>query len=204
MLAEPGTSSIVLERLAAHAAKGIPVDRGELGDVLNGQIVEHAPLGHSNEVAWALWGALIFDIPIARSAAIALSDVEDSVVALLALHLKSRGLVHASLNTTLWQSFLTTEELFGEQWLLCYEASVKGWLTSPLGTDHIGADARFTWLRDLGVEFYDVDKATAISASGAGGEPDWLSDLEEEMDARRSEYGEADENAEPGEEGLEF
>jgi hypothetical protein len=208
LLAEPGTSAVVLERLAMHRARGLPVNYIELAEVLNDQIVEHAPLGHANEVAWALWGTLIFNLSITKAAAKVLSDVEDDAVALLALHSRERGLMHVSLSTALWQSYLTADQLFGEHWLLAYEAPIKGWLPSASGADHVGAEASFDWLRNIGVQFYETEKAAAIPAPTAGVEgPEWLADLEEQLNARRSWYGETDldvESVDFAELGLDF
>ena len=193
VLAEPGTAPAVLERLAANHVKGLAVDATELTDLLTAQIVEHAPLNHSNEVAWALWGALIFDLRISKQAVKAISGMTDSVVALTALHAEQRGLLQTSIDTRLWQSYLTTENLYGEQWLLCYEASIKGWLKSPGGTDHVGADANFQWLREIGVEFYDVDKASSVGPAGSK-VIDWLAELELAIESRRDSYGDPDED----------
>jgi hypothetical protein len=47
----------------------------------------------------------------------------------------------------------------------------------------------------LGVEFYDVERASSIVAPGAG-ETDWLADFEEQIRARHSFYGEPEKNEE--------
>jgi len=83
-------------------------------------------------------------------------------VALLALDAHRRDQVPVGLDTTAWQSAMTEEELYGENWLLAYEASIKGWLAS--GTDHVGSDSNFAWLRDNGVHFYDEDALPTIDS----------------------------------------
>jgi hypothetical protein len=170
------------------------VNASELQDLLNEQIIEHAPLNHASEVAWALWGALIFDLKIGKRAAKAISAIRDSVVALTALHAQQRRLVDTGLDTSLWRSYLTTDELYGEQWLLCYEANVKRWLKSMSGVDHVGADANFKWLRDLDVEFYNVDRASALGAP-ASRPTNWLLDLESIVHRRGELYGEPEEES---------
>jgi hypothetical protein len=109
------------------------------------------------------------------------------------LHAEKRGLVEVPLETGLWQSYLSTDHLYSEQWLLCYEAGLKGWLKATSGADHIGADANLRWLRDLGVEFYDVDKASAVGLPGCNA-IDWLVELEQAIQARLESYGESDED----------
>ena len=54
--------------------------------------------------------------------------MEDSVVAVLALDAKAKGLISNNVNLTLWASMMTTQSLFEENWLLSYEANVKKWL----------------------------------------------------------------------------
>ena len=51
---------------------------------------------------------------------------------------------------------METSELRDERWLLAYEASVNGWLSSATGGDHIAADAEFAALRAGGVSFYNA------------------------------------------------
>jgi Reverse transcriptase (RNA-dependent DNA polymerase) len=195
ILAEPGSTAAVLERLAANHQQGMAVNGTELQEILNAQIIEHAPLNHASEVAWALWGALIFDLKIGKQAAKAVSLMRDSVVAITALHAQQRKIIHAALDTDLWQSYLTVDKLYGEQWLLCYEASVKGWLKSTKGTDYVGADANFKWLRDLDVQFYDIDKASSLGAP-ASKPTGWLLDLADIVHRRSELYGEPEEEAE--------
>jgi hypothetical protein len=49
---------------------------------------------------------------------------------------------------------MTKDGLYDEQWLLAYEANVKGWLPSVGGGDHVNADPGFSFLKNAGVEFY--------------------------------------------------
>ena len=45
--------------------------------------------------------------------------------------------------------------LSSPQWLLAYEALIKGWLPSASGDDYVSDDGFFGQLHTLGVEFYD-------------------------------------------------
>lgn len=49
-------------------------------------------------------------------------------VALLALHAYSLGLIPSGLNVALWTTHMTNQGLYDEQWLLVYEAGIRGWL----------------------------------------------------------------------------
>jgi hypothetical protein len=99
-------------------------------------------------------GHLSFGLRVHRGSAAAVSKVEHSVVALLALDAEQHGLVSSPLDRTRWESRMTQPELLEEQWLLSYEANVKGWLASSGGGDHVTSDARFGFMKALGVEFY--------------------------------------------------
>ncbi len=159
ILAEPGAFIPVLYQLCYYRDLGHEIDRVSLTDAMNIQIVYQAPLGHSSEVAWALWTVLTFQLRVKSPAAKALSAMTDSVVALLALDARNRGLIRSGLNTELWETYLTTDELYGDQWLLSYESGIKGWLGSGNTTSHIDADENFFFLRSSGVEFYDATRS---------------------------------------------
>jgi len=138
--------------------------------------VRHAPLGHGSEIAWALWMSIAHRARITNSAAEAVSKMDDSLVALLALHAQSEGLIESELDTSLWEQSMSGEELRGEKWLLAYEASVRGWLPSLDGVDHVGSDRFFDKLRRNDVRFYDssamtisADSPQAMSIGGGGG-----------------------------------
>ena len=156
----PAGARVLLE----HVAKGHLVDAELVRPTLEGLIKRHAPLGHASEVAWSLWTALAFDLSLSAYAAKLISGLGDSVVALLALDAAHRRRLDlGSLDLTKWQEYIDGEGLYGPQWLLAYEAPVKGWLTCATG-DHIGADAAFLFLRENDVAFYTCVPGTAVDA----------------------------------------
>ena len=63
---------------------------------------------------------------------------------------------------------MNADELYGENWLLSYEANIRGWL--PTTPDHVAADPNFGWLKSLGVSFYDL-AAVVPTESEMGEEP---------------------------------
>jgi hypothetical protein len=162
ILIESGAFSSALLLIAQHHSEGGGIDLGTLAKVMNMQIAYHAPLGHGSEVAWALWACLSFGVMVVPTAAKAVSKMNDSVVALSALHAKEVGRIQGKLDTDNWRTYLTPDDLWGPQWLLSYEAFVKGWLKSPNGKDHFLGNESFEWLRDIGVEFYDRSKILTV------------------------------------------
>lgn len=171
VMVEPGTFLFVLERLMDAHQDGLKIDHSRLQEVMNFQIIQHSPAGHGSEVAWALWAVIFWSLTLSKEAADAVSKMEDSVVALLALDAEQRRLVPSGLSRLLWQSFMTQQDLYDRQWLLAYEANVKGWLASSTGHDHVSSDPAFGFLKASGVEFYDSRRLFTYwprPTSGAG------------------------------------
>jgi len=166
----PACLPYVLENIILRVNKGNPLDKDSLEEVLNTLIEEHACLPHSSEVAWSIWASIALDIPIHSDAVAELEDSEDSVVALLALHAESLGRMKRPLEKSKWLPHMTTEGLYDDQWLLAYEAAIKGWLPSQGGGDHVSGDPAFNWMRNAGVSFYDIEGA-APPTPGTAPEP---------------------------------
>ena len=88
--------------------------------------------------------------------------MNDSVVAILLLDAAIKSLISSGANFNNFQTLMTAEELYGEQWLLSYEANIKGWLPSADGVDHVAADTYFSVLKRNGVYFYDVSLSEGV------------------------------------------
>ncbi len=137
----------------AHANDQI-INIEELSRAITLLIKQHGPQGHGSEVAWALWLALSFSCAIDDASAInTLSRVNDSAVAILALDAHHRGLL-PNLDLDYWARLMTPMELYGEHWLLSYEARVRDWLPTRDGGNHVADDPAFNFLRQQNVRFY--------------------------------------------------
>ena len=157
-ITEPGTLSGVsgvVEQLLRHKALGHTLTIDHIGDGFNEIIKQHGPLGHGNEVAWAIWGLLVLQIPLEEKSATIAASMNDSIVAILTLDADKKGLVPSGVDYSDYELFMTTENLYGEQWLLAYEANVKGWPPSVGTADHVKDDQCFNCLKTNGVYFYD-------------------------------------------------
>lgn len=152
---EPASLPYALEQIIVRKNAGAPPILPELEEILNKMIAQHAPLRHSSEVANAAWACLALGIPLGVDAVKAISQCDDSTVALLALDCEAHGLLSTPLNKTLWLSRMTTDDLYDEHWLLAYEANIKGWLPSASAGDHVAADPNFGLLKACGISFYD-------------------------------------------------
>ena len=154
-ITEPGILSGVLDQLLRHKALGHALTIDRIGDGFNEIIKQHGPLGHGSEVAWAIWGLLALQIPLEEKSATTAASMNDSIIAILTLDADKKGLVPSGANYSNYESFMTMENLYGEQWLLAYEANVKSWLPSVGTADHVNDDECFNFLKTNGVCFYD-------------------------------------------------
>ena len=163
---EPGTLSAVVDELYRYDQAGYKVSLPKVADALHQVISQHGRVNHGSEVAWAIWGCLLFRIALDDQTASLAAHMEDSVVAILALDAKAKGLISNNVSQTLWASMMTTQSLFEENWLLSYEANVKGWLPSLGVHDHVTADPNFNFLKQNGVHFYDAGLSLNYQPSG--------------------------------------
>jgi hypothetical protein len=130
---------------------GLEVNRKDLEYTLNRIVAVSAPLGHGSDTSWALWGLIAFGLRLNNQSAKAISQMRDSIVALLALDARARSLVDGDLDTELWSRLVSREQLHGEHWLLAYEAPVHGWLGT---TEHISSDRCYSLLLENEINFY--------------------------------------------------
>ena len=166
MTIEPSCLPAAESELRRQRARGRSIDQNALSECLEALVVVGAPLGHSAEVSWALWLAIIFGATLGKAAADAVSSMLDSCAALTALHAESLGVFSAPLDHTLWSSTQQSDELWGRNWLLAYEANAHRWLPSGAPKDHVRADAAFRELKIRGVKFYDAQTLPAPSGTG--------------------------------------
>ncbi len=152
-LGEPSMLQQVLEIYQKH---GEPKSDA-LEETIESICQYHSALQQSSEVAWALWIARIMEVSVSKETAQAVTQVDDDVVALVALDMISKGLM-PSAPTPLWENHMHSEGLYSDHWLLAYEAYEQGWLRPTGDGDYIGGDQYgcFDILRRHGVRFYDV------------------------------------------------
>jgi len=159
ILAQPTAIQKAIGILDWARRAGLKLDREILKYSLNRYIDRHAPLGNASEVAWAIWAAIALRFRIYAGPARLVSGMADDVVAILALHAREKGRLAVGIDTSLWETWLTTPMLDSEHWLASYESQVRGWLT-PIG-DPIASHPGFEYLRANDVDFYDTG-ASAI------------------------------------------
>jgi hypothetical protein len=154
--AEPTTMATALDVLAEKTAPPeLAVSKDGAAETIEGLILTHSPIRNASEVAWALWAAIVLDVPLSEAAAKAISVMEDDFVALLALDAADRGVLRNSqLDRSGWEALTDYDGVLqGPHWLLAYEGSVRKWLSAP--TKRVGADEFFRVLRRRRVRFYN-------------------------------------------------
>ena len=173
---EPACLPQVCEQMVYYSSIGRPVDNPLWADCLNQIVAERLPLGQASEALWALWLLKQLNLKMSAASEQAVDNCEDSPVALMALGMASVNLANAAAFTRL-QSFAEPTELFGRQWLLCYEGNRQGWIKPPSGTNALALHSQFDFLQSKGVSFFDVNAApppsrmtvATGSAGGSGG-----------------------------------
>lgn len=153
---EPASFPYAIDLIIKQRNLGAPIIRREITDAVEKLIIDHSTLRHSSEVANAVWAALALRLRIGAKAVKALSRCDDPIVALLALDYRESGLCRSTMDTSLWQTYMTAEELYGGHWILAYEARIKDWLPSNDRQDHVRADSAFAALSTQNVSFYDT------------------------------------------------
>jgi hypothetical protein len=149
-LAEPSMLPVLLRLLDLHDVH----NNSGLAETIDSLCVYHAPLQHGFEVAWSLWLACQFNVPIQTSTVALVAQMDDDIVALVCLDLRARGLA-PGLIPQLWSTRMNAAHLSSEHWLLAYEAHQKGWLHHAHGVNYVGNDPFFSLLANAGVSFYD-------------------------------------------------
>ena len=152
--AEPGTLAFVLREMARGVGSGRKLAKDLTLEWLDQHVRQSASLGMGSEVAWALWGTMIFKLPLSEEAGRSLCGSKDNVVALLALDAHRRGLIPSGLDSSAWAQLMRPESLDSPDWLLAYEANIKGWLPNVAG-DFVAGDPCYGYLKSRGVAFYD-------------------------------------------------
>lgn len=159
---EPGTAPAVIGELYKYHLS-MPLDRSRITESLQQLIEDHAPLHHGSEVVWALWGAICLDCKLDASTVEKSLLASDPCVALCVLHARAKGLVAGTVDVSVLEALMHEAELVEGQWLLAYEANVKGWLPSKGGKDFVAAHKHFGPMKAAGVSFYDEATTLAIT-----------------------------------------
>lgn len=160
----------------------------DLTDLVVEIILTHAPLQHGFEVAWSLWMARALSLQLPKAVSAAVKNVDDDIVALVALDLEAQSQL-PQIQSKLWESRITKENLYSNHWLLAYEACSQGWLEPHDGSPFLVEDPFFSLLSKNNVRFYDAGEpwADGYSDYSDGDDAAVESEEDEEEDAVEGE-----------------
>lgn len=152
------TLPTITQIFANYRLMGFSISSGRLDRLIDDIIRSAAPLMHTEEVAWSLFLAKAMKRTVSKELADLVIDMNSSVCSLILLDLERMGLIEAGSRLWKLQSRMTQASLRDENWLLAYEADVKGWLPSAELTNHVDNDPYFSELKAKKVEFYNIEK----------------------------------------------
>lgn len=171
---EPSAMPAAVSLIGKARNSGKMMSQTIFGATLESIIDRSARVGHSGEVAWALWCAVAAGLKLDSQVGKTLSTMEDDVVALLAMYATRRKvLAKNSVDLSTWQALIDVAGVSdSDHWLLAYESTAKAWLPP---TKHLSKE--FKQLQTAKVHFFDekVSKADPPNAARAlpGGTLDW-------------------------------
>lgn len=132
-LNQPETLRLVISNLLkAVYLDEMPLDRRKLKFVLDTIIQSAAPVGHTSDVAWALWVALLLRIRLSPASSAQVESFQDSVVGCLSCAAREKNLMAKGFKPSWINTLLKSAGAFyGEHWLIAYEAVRNGWVKKP-------------------------------------------------------------------------
>lgn len=158
-LNQPETLRLVVSNLLkAVFLDEMPLDRKKLKFVLDSVIQAASPAGHTSDVAWSLWVALVFRIKLSPASSAQLENFKDSVVGCLSCAARDKKLLAKKFNPTWINALLASPKAFYEEhWLIAYEAVRNGWVKNPPVLDTC-----FQYLKNENVRFFKEDLADSM------------------------------------------
>ena len=130
-LAFPSTIEDVALLFYTYHTIGYEPDLGQLESTINLVVSEHLILQHHSELAWALWLALYFKVPINCAFGREQLLGAGSTTQLLLLELLGRKQLGSKIDRRWLRPLAQEDLLFDEGWLFTYEASQRGWISAP-------------------------------------------------------------------------
>ncbi|MCG8554063.1 MAG: RNA-directed DNA polymerase [Proteobacteria bacterium] len=171
LLSEPGCAQKAFALLTFWKLNGLALDDKLLRCTVTQIVKSHRDAGVESDVSWALAFCSQNSLPLAKSAARLLSELENDCVAIQSLHLDKQGLLPDGFRKTSLTNALKSQDPEGEHWLAGYEAVRHGFVAPPAS-----AYSTHTLFRDMlacKVTFYRTRLPAYASIIHPGGAPEW-------------------------------
>jgi hypothetical protein len=172
-VSEPGALPRCLRFLHRAQQIGLAVNLNAITRALEVAMTNAVRRGHGSEASWAVWGHILFNLPLDNTLVAAISTMDDDTVALVTLDAQARGLIPAATLFPKWAAHLTINGMRDGHWLLAYEAIAKQWLTPP-GSNPVTANPAYNHLAASAVTFYELGDPAALTNAHRASAPSWM------------------------------
>jgi len=108
------------------------------------------------EICWAFWVLGQIEVAIENDIP-ELSHINDPLAILAVLNARESGIYRGSLDITSWQNLLSEDGLYDSNWMLCYEAENRGWLSNQNGICLVQEDQYFKKLESKSISFLNME-----------------------------------------------
>jgi len=153
VLTDASCIETVFEIVQKYFQKSYNIDFKAIEKTLNHLIDYSCNYYHTYEILWSLWIIIVFELKIIKEVQIKLSKYDNPLVALMVLYLRSESTFEKSIDLRIWKEHMKSDELYGSNWLLAYEAYYKKWLPAKSGKNYIQNKKFFKMLLDNNVSF---------------------------------------------------
>lgn len=174
---DPGCLRFVIDFLwlNLHGDNSHKLDSSMANSALNSLVSSSAPVGHGSEVVWSIWAAMLFNLNLSDTSWGAITQMDDSFVAVAALVCNRHSKLADELSSDLWESWLEEGCFEQNHWLFSYEAYRNGWMADKLTKAKLDGVVACKFMKDTGVTFVDEQKilnyrpARLQNVGGGGG-----------------------------------
>ncbi len=160
MISDSDIIPTVLKVIFDRNAAGKLVYLDDLFETLGRLAIQHASAKNDYEVAWTLWCYRVFGRPIPAEVQVAVSDQDNSIVALVTLDCREQGFAD-ELETKLWEPAMTSGNFYSESWLLTYEAARRGWIEGDACSE-LSNEPLFSQLNAYSVSFFEAPAGSGV------------------------------------------
>ena len=129
------------------------IDENMVLQVVHTLLNQNAVKDCEYELLWALWMCKLLKVKLDDELLKKANTIKSPLLILIILFDYRHN---SSLDKSEWIKYMTKEELYGDRWLLAYEALKRGWLPSKDGTNYLEADDFFSVLDRQNVYFFNT------------------------------------------------
>jgi hypothetical protein len=171
LLCEPGSCQKALALISYWKLNGFRINTSLFSSTISSLITQSVSKG-THDLAWALSFCVDNGICLDESASTRLKEVNNDIIAILALHLQRKRLLDRSFDRRSLSQRMRGADLDREHWLLCYEGARHNLLTPPRTL--VQNNTLFSSMMNAGVSFYEMKMPAHSFVVSQGSAPNWL------------------------------